>query len=90
MAQVLTQQKKRRGRPRLSDTLIQFRLPAKDAKMLIMITEFEGRDKAEIFRNLFLVLKRQYRKDRVFRRWAEKTRDKLKADHFIDVDEVLP
>lgn len=67
-----------------------FRLPERDGDLLKAICEFEGRDKAEILRGLFLALKRQYRKDKVFRRWAEKNRERLKVEKFIDVDEILP
>jgi len=88
-SQVLVQ-KKKRGRPRLSDSLIQFRLPKRDSQLLTMLLMFEDRDKAEIFRGLFLQLKRSYRKDKAFHRWADKNREKLKVEEFIDVDEVLP
>jgi len=81
MAEVVqeTVKRKRRGRPRLSDALIQFRLPYNDSDFLTAVSIYEGRDKAELLRSLFLKLKKEYRKSPSFRRWTERHAKELQA-----------
>ena len=70
--------------------LVSFGLPVKDGQFLELVCQFEGRSASELLRAMFLTLKEEYRDNPVFRRWAEKNREKLKVEEFIDVDEVLP
>jgi hypothetical protein len=82
------QKPKKKGRPRLSDALVQFRLPEHDADFLGAISMFEERDKAELLRGLFLVMKRQYRKDSHFRKWVARHADALK-ERGMNAEEIF-
>jgi hypothetical protein len=48
--------------------------------MLNAICAFEGRDKAELLRSLFLQMKKNYRRDRAFRKWLERNAEQLNVN----------
>jgi phage anti-repressor protein len=82
------QVQRKKGRPRLRDASVEFRIPWGDLNILKAISLYEGRDRGELMRAQFLKVKKEYRRDPTFRRWVAKHAEEL-LEQGVQAEEVF-
>jgi hypothetical protein len=71
------QSKKKRGRPKMLETSIEFRLSWVDFRFLNTLGYYERREAAELLRYQISQMRKEYRKDRHFQKWLERHKQEM-------------
>ena len=88
MSSTLQVQKRKKGRPKMKDASVEFRVPWGDFNLLKAISLYERRDRGELLRAQFLKVKKEYRRDPTFRRWVAKHSEEL-LEQGVQAEEIL-